>query len=271
MKNIFVNQDYLYDPSRKLFYSDKNSLYDLDKDATEICSKNQVDLPSLIIDKLKLCLLVYPEYEVWTPLSLIKNNEENVRVISFSHSVSTLGRVYSHVKDTELLITFDEVSGYYKCTANGKSYLIQRAVLSSFGYDQRHVSMLPLSLLTVNHIDHVRSNNELTNLEWMTSQENIADMHNHIGKDHPKFPKPVQVVLVKDINGLPKGNIYYLENRSLLCSYGLNNGSVRNAITKGFALRGCLFSDISAEDAGSLKFGIPEELKNHFNRIPVIN
>lgn len=266
MENVFINQDYMSNPTRKSFYSKNKSLCELNHDVSEICLENKTEIPSLIIDKIKMCLSVDSDYEVWTPFSIIKRSSENRRVISFSQSVSSKGRIYSHYRDRILPPRLDDSCGYYKAYMGGGSFLIQRVVLSSFGYDIIHPSGLSLNALTANHKDHIRSNNELANLEWMTSLENITDMQNHIGSDHSKFPKPIKIVLNKDIGSLEKGSVFFLENRKTLISYGLNPGSIRNAITKGFHLRGCFLYDIPVDLSNNLIFGIPDELIKYFNR-----
>lgn len=265
MKNVFVNIDYLRNKNRKEFYSDKKTLLDLNKDVLKICLQNNVPVPNTIVEKFNLCKKDDPEYKIWTAFSIISYSDVKERITFFSHSISTDGEIFSHAVNKLVGLNPDKETTYYRVGVGLKLILVHRAVLSSFGYDQAHDSELPLNKLTVNHINRNRSINKLSNLEWMTLDENIADMQSGLSKDHPKYPHPLKITLHKNINGLNKGSVFFLRKRKDLSLYGLNDGSVRNAITKGFHLYGCYFETLNIEQEGIPNYGIPNELKVYFN------
>jgi hypothetical protein len=80
------------------------------------------------------------------------------------YSVSDKGNVYSH-KSKRLLKPIIRKDGYFGVELSNKFFYIHRLVLITFkGYEERK---------EVNHIDGVKSNNTLENLEWLTHKENI--------------------------------------------------------------------------------------------------
>lgn len=60
--------------------------------------------------------------------------------------------------------------GYKQVCLNRKTVLVHRLVALAFVPN-------PNNLPTVNHIDHDRTNNHYSNLEWMTFEDNLSDAH----------------------------------------------------------------------------------------------
>jgi hypothetical protein len=121
------------------------------------------------------------------------NNEIWKPVIGFEklYEVSNKGRVRN--TRNKILKTYKTNSGYdaLKFTVSGKrtAHLVHRLVAKAFLTN-------PKSLKEVNHIDEVKSNNSLTNLEWVSSSQNkqhslksgnyikIFETKNSLGKKH---------------------------------------------------------------------------------------
>lgn len=94
------------------------------------------------------------------------------KVNDFNYSVSNLGRV-KNLKSNQILKPQKNLYGYeilllYK---NGKPKMFQvhRLVLMTFNPIENQEK------LQVNHIDHNRQNNKLSNLEWVTAKENCKN------------------------------------------------------------------------------------------------
>lgn len=90
--------------------------------------------------------------------------------------VDSLGR---HKKIPELLLQPRPTkTGYLRVQINYKDYYIHRLVAQAFIPNPLHKS-------EVNHIDGNKSNNCVSNLEWVTKQENCyhASVNNLINKD----------------------------------------------------------------------------------------
>lgn len=85
------------------------------------------------------------------------------------YSVSNKGRVYSHVHKGRFLKPASTGTGYLAVSlwkdSKGHTLKVHRLVALHFvdGYEEG---------LTVNHIDEDSSNNEASNLEWLTQMDN---------------------------------------------------------------------------------------------------
>ena len=102
------------------------------------------------------------------------------------YKVSSHGRIYSMIKNRILnpTVSKDGYKRFYACK-NGKhkSIAVHRAVALAF---------LPNSKEEVNHIDGDKTNNDLSNLEWVTRSENITHMYETLGKG--KIIRPVRCI-----------------------------------------------------------------------------
>lgn len=115
------------------------------------------------------------------------------------YSVTEDGRVFSHIRNRFRKL-FDDKKGYLTIrlqTENGtKSYRVHRLVALTYIPN-------PGNKETVNHKDANKLNNCVSNLEWMSHQENMAHAYSNNlightkGKDHhfygitPSYCKPV--------------------------------------------------------------------------------
>ena len=144
--------------------------------------------------------------EIWVPCKFIANN--GTVETYHGYEVSNLGRVRSlnynlagtpKVMKHIALVQFHRT--YYKISLRKNKKLYQRSVhrliLSSFnlkGYFKGAV---------VDHIDSNPSNNSLSNLHWVTQQENISTPHrkallSKVMANHPSISKRVRVTFLCD-------------------------------------------------------------------------
>lgn len=100
----------------------------------------------------------------------------NIKQLDNKYSVSNLGRIKNNKTNYILKPVLDN-RGYHMLWVNGKGYQYHRIVLSNFNPVPNWES------LHVNHIDCNPKNNQLSNLEWVTVQEN------NVRKKISKFPK----------------------------------------------------------------------------------
>ena len=87
---------------------------------------------------------------------------------SSKHEVSNYGRFRR--KNGTLLTGYIGEDGYQAISINDKTYRAHRIVLQSF------LPMNNFELLTVDHINGIRSDNRLSNLRWSSMEDNISAM-----------------------------------------------------------------------------------------------
>lgn len=97
-------------------------------------------------------------------------SEEWVPIVDFpNYAVSNTGEVLSRVRDTLLAQSLNTSTGYiHVCLwKNGKGYVrtVHRLVAL-------HFLDLPYETVEVNHKDGNKTNNHVSNLEWLTRSEN---------------------------------------------------------------------------------------------------
>lgn len=116
------------------------------------------------------------------------------------YSVSDDGRVFSHVSNRELKPKTDRY-GYKVVTLfkDGKSHhiTVHRIVAKTFIPN-------PLSKRCVNHINEIKTDNRVENLEWVTVKENDNHGTRNIRMSNSKCKKPV-------IHTLPDGTFEYFK------------------------------------------------------------
>ena len=92
------------------------------------------------------------------------------------YHVSNLGTV----KGKELKKIYVATNGYRQCSLSldgmAKTVLVHRALMMAFAPIGNYTSM------QVNHIDGIKTNNDLSNLEWVTAKENALHRHHVLNK-----------------------------------------------------------------------------------------
>ncbi len=93
-----------------------------------------------------------------------------------TYSISSYGRVR---RDCKILSPITTPAGYKRIPLSkdgiSKGYFVHRLVAIAFIPN-------PENKLTVNHKNHIRDDNNLTNLEWATSQEQALHSRHALGK-----------------------------------------------------------------------------------------
>lgn len=120
------------------------------------------------------------EIEIWKSVK----GYENYYEVSTKGNIRTIERIiilstHQYLKKQKILTQFVDSRGYfhvklYNGAGKSKSLTTHRIVALTF-LDN------PTKLIEVNHIDHNKHNNNLSNLEWITRSENIK--HSYLHRD----------------------------------------------------------------------------------------
>lgn len=105
-------------------------------------------------------------YTVNTGIKLLPNESFMETIQSTQYLVSNYGRVFSIQSNRLLQPGLGGKSPYYNLSLHGKTYNIHRLVKQAFHQDSYFDGAV------VDHIDGNPLNNILSNLEWVTTQEN---------------------------------------------------------------------------------------------------
>ena len=125
------------------------------------------------------------------------------------YQVDTNGNLWSLKFGKKKLKPSINQSGYFQValikSGKIKSYLLHRLIMLTFHNE---------SDLSVNHIDGVKTNNNLTNLEYCTPLENVRHamelgLMNHKGENHPKSK-----LTKKDVIEIKKELLFYYDGLS---------------------------------------------------------
>ena len=144
--------------------------------------------------------------------------------------------------------------GYRQISLVGlNNALIHRLVASTFDFDTRKDQ----HLLTVNHEDGKKYNNDYTNLVWATNSGNT----DHALKHGLVKSNPISVELLIDIGKWKKGTLFYLTRKKDVIEYQLNPRSVYGSIKKGLPYNGFKWGFIR-DNTEELVYGIPHKLIN---------
>lgn len=222
---------------------------------------------SILHKALKAKLELDPEYEVWVPFVYYGYIDKQV-LKPYKMFISSKGRVWSFKKNkhTGRLIPWMMEEYPRLMVDNGKQrnkVPLHRALACSF---------VPLEIpghpkdLQVNHMDGVKSNFDLFNLEWTTGQGNVRHARetglliSPVGIDHYAV-KPVKGVVVA---GEFKGYSFVICGKKEAEASGFDATRIFGSVGSGFRKhKSCQFSMATPEDLKTLPHGLNDEVKNN--------
>ena len=214
---------------------------------------------AIYIKQLTKLLQTNPDGEYWVPLCHFAYNPPFIKRTKgikedryFNYAfISNKGRVFD-ARKFEIKEIDNATSRYRYGVLEYYSFTLHRAVACSWIPKPVELNAKQYSELEVNHIDAVRYNCNVSNLEWCTKEENLnhAVKHdlivNHKGVKHGNV-KPMMGVVV-DITGFKRKKIYVCGREECL-QYGLSN-KVLYKLRKGQikTYRGCEWKEITLNE-----------------------
>jgi len=134
-----------------------------------------------------------------------------------NYFVSNYGRVMSYFKNNKKILNpIKHHSGYLFVNINKKKYVIHRLVAILF-IDN------PLNKKEVNHKNGIKSDNNISNLEWVTASENSKHAY------YLKLRKSIDEHKKKIVLNIDNG-IYYESAKEAALSIGLSHSYVRSML-----------------------------------------
>ena len=140
-------------------------------------------------------------------------------------------------------------NGYLYCRLNNKKYLHHRLVALQFIENDD-----PDNKTDVDHRDHVRTNNNITNLRWVTRSQNIRNRSNVNGRFIEFFDEiPDDAIAVTKYNSHVLENHYYSSAADSFYCYDQELNSYRK-LCVSITNKGCEI--VSARDVDGKQFAI---------------
>jgi hypothetical protein len=157
-------------------------------------------------------------------MELVENGIEFFKIDSdYEMLVSKCGK-FKSIKDgrnVDLITRFDK-KGYLNITGYSKNKYrtlrTHRLLALAFIPKPEHLKHIPFSNLQVNHIDGVKHNNALSNLEWVTGHENVLHAHKNFLHSLGKIilARNIKDGTIKKFNSLTAcGDYFGIERKKL--------------------------------------------------------
>lgn len=266
-------------------FGEHNTLNDLlTEEEFEQYTRNEYPLNlSILHNALKIKLKEDPTYEVWVPFVYVRNpkymRQKNKPLHHAPHKVfiSNKGRVCS-VREGEpklLGIVMGEHPYPRVCVPKGKGfdqYKLHRALACSFismdafllaneGTDSAHPKDLE-----VNHIDAVKTNYDLDNLEWVTKLGNMShavEIGVMVNGIEDSQTKPIKG---KVLGGPFKGHEFVLYGNSECWRLGFQQPNVSRCCNgKARSHKGCQWSFATEYEVKILPKGVTPDVLGSLN------
>jgi hypothetical protein len=120
------------------------------------------------------------------------NNMKNIKEVGYEHYlVSEDGKVYNSLSGKELKSYPNKNTGYM-------TIVLSNGIKPKACYVHRLVALVyisnPLNFPEVNHKNHIRSDNSVSNLEWVTKKQNIQHAYSNKEKKLDKILKDKKII-----------------------------------------------------------------------------
>lgn len=131
-------------------------------------------IPAIEFDDPKITVYNYEPDEWWLPIRSIYVPG----AVDELYEISTHGRVFSHVKSPNypnggIMIPSKNAKGYHQINIKSSNPEIKKICCKISRLVMLHFRFVPnCQYYEVDHIDGNKDNNHITNLEWVTPQEN---------------------------------------------------------------------------------------------------
>lgn len=228
---------------------------------------------SILHNALKLKLEEDPDYEVWVPLvyykflPYLRAAGKSADFNPYKVFISNKGRVQSfRYKEPRILAVTQPEDGYewinLQVGKTSESVIIHRAMGCNFIPLPEELKLSHPKDLQVNHIDGIKSNKDLGNLEWVTPSRN--QLH---ASENGLMPSGVDSQLTKAVKGvvlkgLYTGHAFILHGLKDHLTYGFQQPNI-SACCAGRVKshKSCKWTIATPEEIESLPAGISDSIK----------
>lgn len=229
---------------------------------------------SVLYNSLKKKLEVNPDYEVWVPFkyykSPVKDKTKEILLAPDNILINNKGDIISFREEPPRKLTRRVVNNYivssFAFDGNDSHALLHRAIACCFVPPGPKAKGRPFVRLQVNHLDGIKENLEITNLEWDTPQGNIKHAFEN-GLNKAK--QGIESVSTKAVKGIvlygnSKGYEFILHGKTDCDRYGFTSTHVRKCCRGAAPFhKNCSWAFATEEEISTLPKGLtPEILKD---------
>lgn len=180
---------------------------------------NRLEEDLSLVKKFQLYLEKFPDYDCWDRARYIefksksdKGDPAHVVDLGITY-ISMRGNICQMQGYNSGLVRREhklDTAGYHCISIFSRNIRLHRIMCCTFV--KKPDKSIPLHLLQANHIDGVKTNHDVTNLEWVTPQGNVL----HALRTRLRASKVFRMTIYRAIKHYPVGTTFYIRRKDII-------------------------------------------------------